>query len=334
MKVLFTGEREKLSDAAGNYIAERTEQTPEIRLGGATGRSPKVAYATALGTGVDFSKAKIYFLDEYFGFTGVAKDGTHTTYRGYALLNLHIKPKTDGVPEEKVFQTENIWTPRGNFYDGCKLVTSAKFDKVLLKNPEDFTWRGQETTEVDELGLIRKYGIRTPLEVSEGLKPTRRFIPEVCISKDAKDPVLKEIRYANQNYDAHLRTELQVLGIGEESHIAFNEKGTLPKSRVHLTALALSTLNANEDDYSGGEASWYAITQGIGTIMDANELLLLAFGPKKTTAVRDMLHQDPSPLHPAAYMQTHPNVRLYIDTDALGECDMEALEKEWEIKDI
>lgn len=313
---LYKGERGRLSEMAASYLAKRVEENPQIVLGGATGGTPKATYAAALGTGVDFSNARIYFLDEYFGFTGVGADGSHKSYRGYAVFHLHTKPKTGGVPENRVFQLRNIFVPRGNFYEGDQLVTSERLDEILAANPEangekrDYVWVGGTDGVLDE---------------------GRPFKPELLVKPECGDPVLWDIRKATTSYDSRVvdaRVAVQVLGIGREAHIGFNEKNTRRDSRTHVTRLARSTIEANAEDYAGGEKTNYAVTQGVGTILDADELLLAAFGDAKQVAVRDMLHGEPSPLHPASYVRNAKRARLYIDDAALALCDLEQLERD------
>lgn len=328
---LFIGEENELQRKAGEYIARIVGNNPSVKLGGATGRSPVVSYGTALSSGVDFRDVEIYFLDEYFGFFGIGSDGMPTSYRGFANYHLHVKPVSMGLSENRVFQLENIHVPLGNFHQGDRLVTSKALDKILLENPKDFEFRGLETEETDEKGLLDRYGIKTPLETQaiDG-KTLRRFVPEISIKENAKNPILRKIKEANELYDKRVidgKVALQILGLGREAHIAFNEAGTLEDSITHLTALAFSTLDANESDYSGGESTWYAVTQGIKTVLNAKELMLLAFGEKKAKAVCDMLFKESHPFYPAAYIQNHENVRLYLNREALEKCEKECKNK-------
>lgn len=324
-KNLFIGERSELEEKAGKYLAEIVEKNTSTKLGGATGRTPKRVYEIALNTGTDFSSACIYFLDEYFGFVGLDEDGRHTSYRGYAINHLNAKPRQENIPANKVFQIENIHTPRGNFYEKDQLVTSKRLDEILSENPNDFQWSGMSSEDLDEDDLIGKYNIKTPLKTQKNQngKYTRTFFPEIYIGPNAKNPILSEIREVNSAYERKVtetKVILQILGLGTEAHIAFNEKGTLPDSITHLLTLAFSTLKANEDDYRG-DVSWYAISQGIKTVMNAEELMLLAFGKTKAEAVYDMLFQEPQPSYPASYIQKHENVRLYLDREALMKCE-------------
>lgn len=78
-----------------------------------------------------------------------------------------------------------------------------------------------------------------------------------------------------------------------------------------------------------------SITLGIATVLNAQELMLLAFVEPKAKAVRKMLREEPSPLAPASFIQTHPNVRLYIDRPALAGVDLPSLEQHgWRLTEI
>src|SRR6266487_3277246 len=80
--------------------------------------------------------------------------------------------------------------------------------------------------------------------------------------------------------------DIQILGIGSDGHIAFNEPGSSLTSRTRLKTLAKQTIDDNARFFSSrDEVPIYAITMGVGTIMEARKLLMLANGPKKAEAV-------------------------------------------------
>lgn len=113
--------------------------------------------------------------------------------------------------------------------------------------------------------------------------------------------------------------ELQLLGIGRNGHIGFNEPGTAWNSRTHYVKLAAMTRLDNADSFDGeSRVPVEAITQGIATIMSAQSILLLATGEAKTEAMRQLLHEQPSTDLPASVLQRHPDVLLVGDHAALG----------------
>ena len=112
--------------------------------------------------------------------------------------------------------------------------------------------------------------------------------------------------------------DIQLLGIGSDGHIAFNEPGTPFDSGTHVTDLAESTIRDNcrffDNDIS--KVPTQAVTQGIGTIMKARNILLIATGANKAQAVKDMLEGEISEDCPASVLQRHPHVTVIADEAA------------------
>ena len=112
--------------------------------------------------------------------------------------------------------------------------------------------------------------------------------------------------------------DIQLLGIGSDGHIAFNEPGTPFDSGTHVTDLAESTIKDNcrffDNDIS--KVPTQAVTQGIGTIMKARNILLIATGANKAQAVKDMLEGPIDVSCPASILQKHDNVTVIIDEPA------------------
>lgn len=111
---------------------------------------------------------------------------------------------------------------------------------------------------------------------------------------------------------------LLVGGVGRNGHIAFNEPGTPFNARTHVTQLAPSTLEANarffQNDIS--RVPRQALTMGIGTILDAQELLFIASGVKKAAAVSHLISQAPTLDWPLTALKLHPCATLLADLDA------------------
>ena len=112
--------------------------------------------------------------------------------------------------------------------------------------------------------------------------------------------------------------DIQLLGIGSDGHIAFNEPGTSFESGTHVTGLAESTIKDNcrffDNDIS--KVPTQAVTQGIKTIMKAKNILLIATGANKAKAVKDMLEGPVSEECPASILQKHENVYVVVDEEA------------------
>jgi glucosamine-6-phosphate deaminase len=112
--------------------------------------------------------------------------------------------------------------------------------------------------------------------------------------------------------------DIQILGIGSDGHIAFNEPGTAFDSKTHVTDLHQSTIsdNARFFDNDISKVPTQAVTQGIGTIMKAKNILLIATGSNKAKAVKDMIEGPIDVACPASILQNHQDVIVIVDEAA------------------
>lgn len=112
--------------------------------------------------------------------------------------------------------------------------------------------------------------------------------------------------------------DLQLLGIGTDGHIAFNEPGSSLASRTRIKTLTEQT-RADNARFFGGDVDQvpqHCLTQGLGTIMQARHLVLLATGRGKAEAVHQLVEGPVSAMWPATIMQHHPHVTVLIDNPA------------------
>jgi len=111
--------------------------------------------------------------------------------------------------------------------------------------------------------------------------------------------------------------DLQVLGIGQNGHIGFNEPGTKLNTKTHLTALTDNTIEANSRFFdSKDEVPTAALTMGIATILKSRKIVLLASGASKHKAVSALLNNDINTEVPATMLKLHPDVTLICDREA------------------
>lgn len=123
-----------------------------------------------------------------------------------------------------------------------------------------------------------------------------------------------DLQQACRRFDA-LRDDagidLQILGIGRNGHIAFNEPGSAPDSGCRVVQLTDVT---RSDNGLGPKDPTHAVTVGIGSILRARRLLLLATGPTKAEALARAVHADPR--SPAGALSGHPDLTIIADRDA------------------
>lgn len=139
------------------------------------------------------------------------------------------------------------------------------------------------------------------------IDPANTHVPYGSTAEDAKA------------YDDQVKgVDIQLLGIGRNGHIGFNEPGTPFDERTHIVELTESTRDANkrffDDDIN--KVPTHAITQGIGTVMDAKKILLVANGESKADAVKAMVEGPVDTACPASVLQNHPDVVVILDEAA------------------
>lgn len=111
--------------------------------------------------------------------------------------------------------------------------------------------------------------------------------------------------------------DLQLLGIGRNGHIGFNEPGGQFIYGCHRVELSQSTIEANTRFFdSEADVPRAAVSLGIGAIMEAKQVLLIATGTDKAEAIRQAIEGDVSPLCQASILRTHPNVIFLLDEKA------------------
>lgn len=141
---------------------------------------------------------------------------------------------------------------------------------------------------------------------------SRIFIPYGL----SPDPY-EHARWYEEQIKAAGGIDLQILGIGHNGHIAFNEPGSSLASRTRVKTLTEETIRANARFFDRPEdVPRYAITMGIGTILEAREILLLATGEGKAEAVAGAIEGAVTSMCPASALQWHPRVTFLLDEGA------------------
>lgn len=112
--------------------------------------------------------------------------------------------------------------------------------------------------------------------------------------------------------------DLQILGIGTDGHIAFNEPGSSLASRTRIKTLTKQTREDNARFFGGSveQVPRHCLTQGLATIMSARHLVLLATGRAKAEAVHQLVEGPVSAMWPATIMQLHPHATVLVDDAA------------------
>lgn len=133
---------------------------------------------------------------------------------------------------------------------------------------------------------------------------------------DCEDPEksAKEYEEELKKYEV----DIQILGIGSDGHIAFNEPGCPFDSETHIMELTEQTREDNARFFDGNidEVPKLAITQGLASIMRAKKIILIATGANKAQAIKDMIEGEKTVDCPASILQDHNDVTVVLDKDA------------------
>ncbi len=149
-----------------------------------------------------------------------------------------------------------------------------------------------------------------------GLSPTNVRVPN-----GMADDIVAECVDYERNIKEVGGVDLQILGIGANGHIGFNEPGSSLTSRTRIKTLAPKTVRDNARFFDGDESQVpvHCLTQGIGTIMEARKIVLVAIGSNKAQAVAGLVEGPLGTFCPASILQMHPNVSVVVDDAAAAE---------------
>lgn len=138
----------------------------------------------------------------------------------------------------------------------------------------------------------------------------------------AADPAVEAERY-DAAIAAAGGVDLQILGVGVNGHIAFNEPGSSLASRTRVVALTRSTIEANARFFDRAEdVPRHALSQGLGTIREARRIVLTATGEQKAAAVAQLVEGAVSARWPATVLQLHPHVTVVVDEAAASRLEL------------
>ena len=192
--------------------------------------------------------------------------------------------------------------------------------KELVKRyqQQQISFREVTTFNLDEyVGLNTDHPQSYSFFMKEHLFAHVDIIPENANLPDgtAKNPIVESQRYERKICENGI--DLQLLGLGSNGHIGFNEPTSSLGSKTRVKTLTPETIRDNSRFFSSGEFQpTLAITMGIGTIMSAKRIVLLAIGKKKARAIQQAIEGPLSAWCPASALQMHPWTTFIIDEEA------------------
>src|SRR5688572_5959858 len=198
----------------------------------------------------------------------------------------------------------------------AELVRIHKEEKLSFKNVITFNLDEYYPVANDALQSYNRF-MRVNLFDHVDIYKRNIHIPDGSISKE-------RIKAHCQDYEKKIKEaggiDLQILGIGNNGHIGFNEPGSGVYSKTRLITLDNSTRIANAYEFANiSEVPRLAITVGIGEIMKAKKIILLAWGPGKAVVIKKSVEDDDTEHVPASLLQNHDDVTFVIDEAAASE---------------
>tara|TARA_R110001592_G_scaffold140835_1_gene361921 strand:- start:345 stop:2273 length:1929 start_codon:yes stop_codon:yes gene_type:complete len=201
-------------------------------------------------------------------------------------------------------------SPKGLY---AELVRLHKEEGLSFKNVVSFNLDEYYPMEPDSVNSYVRF-MQEQLFNHIDILPENCHVPDGTLSKE-------EIRDYCDQYEARIEAvggiDLQILGIGGNGHIGFNESGSLQNSRTRLVALDHITRVAASGDFSGlDKTPRTAITLGVKKIMEAKRVILMAWGESKANIIKASAEDQVTSRVPASYLQEHNNATFVLDKAA------------------
>ncbi len=204
-------------------------------------------------------------------------------------------------------------TPIGTYEELVRLHRLGYLDFSGVRSANLDEYRGLDRENEQSYYYFMQHHLFRHINIS----PENTFIPD----GSQQDPDKECARY-EQTLKQLGGVDLQILGLGHNGHIGFNEPAdTFPKA-THCVSLTRSTIEANRRFFEKEEdVPRQAYTMGIGTILQAKKILLLVSGSDKADILKEVITGPVTPQVPASILQFHPDVTVIADEAALARLD-------------
>ena len=183
---------------------------------------------------------------------------------------------------------------------------SIKMDKVFFFMLDEYL--GIDNNHPSSFKTYIKQLLMIPLKLSE----SQFAFPPIHLAGEAYETLIKEAG----------GIDLQLLGIGVNGHVGFNEPGSTLNSRTRVVELTDETKNSNKSHFGEGQMPSKALSMGIGSIMDGKGLLMLATGKSKADAIKYLMNHHDDESCPATYLKSHPHFTLVLDPEAASKISL------------
>ena len=204
-------------------------------------------------------------------------------------------------------------TPHGVYEE---LVRLHKVEGLSFRNVTSFNLDEYYPMQPNDLQSYRRF-MREYLFDRVDIDPAHAHVPDGTVARDQVGAFCEEYE---KRIAAAGGIDIQLLGIGRTGHIGFNEPGSPKDSKTRLITLdKVTRMDAASDFFGEWHVPKKAITMGVGSILNAKRVLLLAFGEHKANIIKRAVEGDISNSVSASYLQEHPNVLFVLDPAAAAE---------------
>ncbi len=231
----------------------------------------------------------------------IAKDYEQMSQLGNQIIREIVKNKPDAV-----LGLATGTTPLGlykNMIEDCK--NGLSYAKIKTVNLDEY--KGLDVTSDQSYVYFMRDNLFNHIDID---------LNNTHIEDGKASDAEKECARYNALLE-ELQQDVQLLGLGSNGHIAFNEPGTPFGSTTHVVDLTESTIKDNSRLFNDiSEVPRQAFTQGLRNIMNAKKILMLVSGKNKAKAVKEMLYGPVTESCPASVLQLHPDCIIIVDEDA------------------
>jgi glucosamine-6-phosphate deaminase len=245
------------------------------------------------------------------------KEGSHYVAE---LISVLIREK-NAQGKKAVIGLATGSTPKSLY---AELVRMHNEEGLSFKNVITFNLDQYYPMEADALNSYH-YFMRKYLFEQTDIDPRNYFLPNGMIPKDK---IKEHCAEYERKIDEAGGIDLQILGIGVNGHIGFNEPGSPMYSKTRLISLDNSTRMANSQEFGNlSEVPRMAITMGISTIMKSRKIILMAWGKTKAPVIQKAVEGKPTEEIPASLLQHHDDCSFVLDEFAAS--DMTRFKSPW-----
>jgi len=240
----------------------------------------------------------------------ISPDPASASRRAAALIAALVREKPDAV-----LGLATGSTPLRLYQELIRMhrEEGLDFSKVRTFNLDEYLGLGPEHP------ASYRHFMRTNFFDHIGVDPTQTHIPSGLVN--GHDVPAECARYEELIRSAG-GIDLQILGIGSDGHIGFNEPGSSLASRTRIKTLTKRTREDNARFFSSpDDVPHHVLTMGIGTIMESRTVLLLAFGESKASAIAGAVEGPITSSNPASILQMHQETKFLVDEGAASKLE-------------